>query len=128
MSNRYQITIDAQHPGNLAAFWAEALGYELEADSPDAIEAMKAQGYDPAERPLWEAAATDPAGQGPRLYFQRTDSGLGRGRLHFDISVGPEDRNSEADRLQRLGARRLPQARPDCVEMEDPEGNRFCVQ
>ena len=128
MAARYQITIDAQHPGKLAAFWAEALGYELEEDSPESIEAMRAQGYDPAERPLWEAGAVAPDGRGPRLYFQRPDSSPGSPRVHLDISVGPEDRDAEADRLQNLGARRLPQVRPDCVEMEDPEGNRFCVQ
>ena len=128
MSVRYQITIDAQHPGDLAAFWAEALAYELEEDAPDAIEAMKAQGYDPAERALWEAAAIDPGGRGPRLYFERADSSSASPAVHLDISVGPEERDAKADRLERLGARRLPQVRPDCVEMEDPEGNRFCVQ
>ena len=128
MAARYQITIDATHPGRLAAFWAQALRYELEEDSPAAIEAMKAQGYDPAQRPLWEAAAFDPEKRGPRLYFQRTDSQPGPGHVHIDITVGSERRDSEAARLEGLGARRLPAARPDCVEMEDPEGNHFCVQ
>jgi hypothetical protein len=44
------------------------------------------------------------------------------------INVGAENTTAEADRLVGLGAHRLAQVRPDCIELSDPEGNRFCVQ
>ena len=123
-----QITIGARNPGELAAFWAEALGYVPEDDSPEYLEQLRAMGYDPSERAQWEAAIRDPAGVGPRVYFERDDDPAATGALHLDITVGRDAVDAEIARLEALGARRLPTVHEGCTEMADPEGNRFCVQ
>jgi hypothetical protein len=125
---RFQITMTATHPGRLATFWAAALGYEEEVDSPEYIARLREMGYDPAERPMWEAAINDPSGVGPRIYFEQGDRSAGGSEPHLDINVGKERAAAEAKRLEVLGARRRASVRPDCIEMEDPDGNRFCVQ
>jgi hypothetical protein len=127
-ASRFQISIAAAHPGRLATFWAAALGYEEELDTPEYLARLREMGYDPADRPKWEAAIKDPVGVGPRVYFEKESEPSSRGALHLDINVGSERAVAEAERLETLGARRVDQVRPDCIEMEDPEGNRFCVQ
>jgi hypothetical protein len=123
-----QITIGARDPGKLAAFWAEALGYVQEEDSPEYLEQLHASGHDPSERAQWEAAIIDPAGMGPRVYFEGDDAAAGTGALHLDLTVGRDGVVAEVGRLEALGARRLPTVHDGCTEMADPEGNRFCIQ
>ena len=125
---RFQITMSATHPGRLARFWAAALGYVEEEDSPEYLARLRELGHDPADRPMWEAAIRDPAGVHPRVYFERASGRRGKGRVHLDINVGRDQAEAEADRLVSLGARRIEELRPDCIEMADPDGNRFCVQ
>jgi hypothetical protein len=125
---RFQVTVAARHPGRLAEFWAAALGYVPEEDTPEYLESLQAMGYDPAERAEWEAAIVDPEGRGPRLYFERVEATASPMTLHLDISAGAENAEAEADRLVRLGAHQEAKVRADCIEMSDPEGNRFCIQ
>jgi len=75
------------------------------------------------------------------LFFQRVPEAKAvKNRLHLDVRVGlgltGDDRvnalESEADRLETLGARRLRLLSADeeneaCLVMQDVEGNEFCL-
>ncbi len=68
-----QVTFDCHEPVLVARFWAETLGYRAEYD--DELDGA--------------AAAVDPTGAGPRLYFQRVPEGkVVKNRVHLDVRVG----------------------------------------
>jgi hypothetical protein len=86
------------------------------------------------------ASRVDPAGEGPRLYFQRVPEGkTAKNRVHLDISVAGRDvRGEERKRLVSEHVERLVEAgaslawrtddvRGSSVTLYDPEGNEFCV-
>ena len=119
----FQVTFDCGEPGRVARFWCEVLGYELSyADEAS-------------------AACVDPAGVGPRLFFQRVPEGkVVKNRVHLDVRVGTglvgEERlavlEAECARLLPLGAARVQLLRADgvnesCLVMQDVEGNEFCL-
>src|SRR4051794_12887152 len=122
---QFQVTFDCEEPARLARYWAETLGYEAEYD----------------DEPGGPAAAMDPAGAGPRLYFQRVPEGkVVKNRLHLDVRVGTglvgEERlavlEAECARLVALGAVRVQLLIADehnesCIVMQDIEGNEFCI-
>lgn len=126
------ITFDAQDPPTLCAFWAEALGYEVE-ELPDELrDAIIAELG--AEAMREKAAARDPEGRRPRLWFQRVPEGKTvKNRMHLDLNA--DDANAEVGRLTGLGAS-VVATRTDHIGpivdtytvMRDPEGNEFCVQ
>ena len=150
MTVRYQLVINCiGHPEVLARFWAQALGYELEAPPKDFAT------WDVWRRAVglpesWTGRGTDciidPAGAGPRIWFQVVpDPKTTSNRLHLDVhaSGGPglpiETRkqrvDAEARRLCGLGATLLSDLyeAPDdgvdhyAVAMLDPEGNEFDI-
>ena len=104
------VTFDCRDPLAVAAFWAGALGSNVDEDStPD-------------------RAWVEPAGWGgPSLWFQRVpEPKVAKNRQHFDLRA-PGDLDAECDRLLRLGATVV--ARGDeLVVMADPEGNEFCLE
>ena len=114
-----QITFDCEDPERVAAFWAEALGYEHQLG----------------------VVAADPTGVGPRVYCQRVPEGkVVKNRVHLDVRFGRgltrKERNAaleaEGARLEALGAKRvrLLEANDDneaCLVMQDVEGNEFCL-
>lgn len=122
-----QVTFDCASPRAVAGFWATALGYD-EVPVPD------------EDGDTW-AACVDPAGVGPRLYFQRVpESKTTKNRLHLDVRVGVgltgdervEVLEAEAARLVAAGGRRLHLLPADdenesCLVMQDVEGNEFCL-
>ena len=139
----FQVTFDSADPAALAAFWAEALRYVPQPppegfDSWDA--AYEAEGASVEEPTSW-AALVDPAGVGPRVYFQRVpESKTAKNRVHLDLraaaDAAPGERNPtlerERERLEALGARLTNRLEPDgvndlCLVMQDPEGNEFCL-
>lgn len=140
---RVQVTIDCADPAALAQFWAGALGYEVQ-PPPEGFDswpaALAAWGVPESE---WNSAnaVVDPAGAGPRLFFQRVpEPKTGKNRVHVDIgaSDGPEtpveQKRSQVlpvvDRLSGLGAtevRQVEKMGSFWVVMQDPEGNEFCV-
>ncbi|MFJ4650510.1 VOC family protein [Nocardia sp. NPDC088792] len=113
-----QVTFDCSEPERVARFWCEVLGYEHQG-----------------------TAGVDPAGVGPRLYFQRVpEAKVVKNRVHIDVRVGTglvgEERvtalESECARLVALGAVRVELLRADgvnesCLVMQDIEGNEFCL-
>ncbi|HEX2049967.1 MAG TPA: VOC family protein [Actinomycetota bacterium] len=128
MRSTLQVTIDCRDPASLAEFWAAALGYEVEAPRPADADVV-------ARRPelagSW-AAARDPSGARPRLYFQRVpEPKVAKNRVHLDVGVA--DMDAEVARLTALGARvvRAPEVSAygeTWTVLTDPEGNEFCVQ
>ncbi|MGA3030798.1 MAG: VOC family protein [Candidatus Limnocylindrales bacterium] len=145
MATGVQITFDCNDPAKQAEFWAAALHYRLPYP-PEGFSTWddwaRGQGI-PEERWNDAAAAEDPEGLGPRLFFQRVPEGkVAKNRVHMDLNVsgGPdvpvEDRRlriaAEVERLKALGAddHRGPmdEGGEFWVRMNDPEGNEFCVQ
>ncbi|MET8851634.1 VOC family protein [Amycolatopsis sp. NPDC004625] len=115
-----QVTFDCADPGRVARFWCEVLGYELHSSG---------------------VVATDPAGVGPRLYFQRVPEGkVVKNRVHLDVRIGTglvgDERlaalEAECTRLVALGAVRgqlllADDENESCQNMQDVEGNEFCL-
>ena len=110
----YVVTLDCPDPQRLAPFWAEALHY-------------RANPYHPPYLTL-----TDPTNKSPELVLQRVpEPKRGKNRMHIDLFG--DDIESEAGRMQSLGARRI-SAQPVTgssgnrwIVMADPDGNEFCV-
>ena len=139
----FQVTFDSADPAAHAAFWAEALHYVLQPPPPgfpswDA--ALDAWGV-PAERRNDRSAIVDPAGVGPRVFFQRVpgaedgeESGASgsAGRRGLTGEARLEALEAEGARLVALGASRVQRFEPDSLSdgfivMRDPEGNEFCL-
>jgi hypothetical protein len=108
-------------------------------DAADPEKLAESRGIDPSEFGD-QASRIDPAGQGPRLYFQRVPEGkTAKNRVHLDVRVaGPELRGPERDKLVAETVARLQAAggtiawltdgkRGKATVMRDPEGNEFCV-
>ena len=103
------VTVNGPDPKGLAAFWAQALGYE--------------------RRRLWEpfTGLKDPSGRDPHLTFQQS-SDQGPNRAHLDLYS--DDPEAEVRRLVRLGATREGRVQEGDTWWEvlrDPAGNQFCV-
>ena len=144
VAREVQITFDAADPAGLAAFWADALGYQLQGPPGDFEsweQALEAMGVPPANRND-ASAVIDPEGSGPRLFFQRVPEGKqAKNRVHVDVRAAPgltgDDRmtalEAEAERLVARGASRLARHDPapplgaGHIVMADPEGNEFCL-
>ena len=143
MAIEFQVTFDSADPAALAAFWAEAARY-VQAPPPRGFDswdaALDAWGI-PDDHRNDRAALVDPAGAGPRLFFQKVpESKVAKNRVHLDLRAAPgvpsEGRadalEAECTRLVALGARRLRRLEADginavCIVMQDPEGNEFCL-
>ena len=142
MGKSIQIVFDAADPAEVAAFWAEALGYVLQ-PPPAGYETWEAFADEvgiPEEERNDLAAAIDPDGVGPRVLIQKVPEGKAvKNRVHLDIAVdesleaGARERAVDAEslRLQAHGASVVEARRSHggtyWVVMQDPEGNEFCV-
>ncbi|MFJ9664043.1 VOC family protein [Streptomyces sp. NPDC101219] len=145
----WKLVVDAGDPHAQADFWAAALGYLVE-DNSALIAQLLAAGALSAdlvvehhgrrsfrdliavrhpEDPYEERSGT---GLGRRLLFQRVpEAKTVKNRIHLDLHPGPERREEEVRRLERLGARVLRDVREPSgswTVMADPESNEFCVQ
>ncbi|HEY8720808.1 VOC family protein [Pengzhenrongella sp.] len=106
-----QVNVDAARPGELARWWADALGWVVVSDADDDEFEIR-----PAPDRL------------PGLLFVRVpEAKTVKNRLHLDFR--PDDQSAEVDRLLALGARRadVGQGEQSWVVLADPEGNEFCV-
>ncbi|MGH3165174.1 MAG: VOC family protein [Trebonia sp.] len=139
---KIQVVFDAAEPEKLAEFWGLALGYVPEPPPPGFAtweEFARSREIDPSE--FGDVASrVDPAGEGPRLYFQKVPEGkTAKNRVHLDVRVaGRELRGPERDKLVAEMVARLEAAggtvawvtddkRGKATVMRDPEGNEFCV-
>jgi hypothetical protein len=140
MSFEFQVVVDSAAPHPQADWWAEALGWQVEAQDEAFIRRMVDTGAATEEDTtrhngalVWRvgAAITSPAPGRPRVLFQAVPEGkTGKNRLHLDVRVGPDRREAEVERLVRLGATELwrgAQGPFAWVTLADPEGNEFCV-
>ena len=93
MATSFQVTFDCADPARLASFWADLLGYVAQ-EPPDGYASWDAWARD-LEIPEESAEArVDPAGVGPRLFFQKVPEG----------KIGEEPRPPRRER--RRGPRR----------------------
>jgi hypothetical protein len=138
---QFQVTFDCAEPEKVARFWCEVLGYVVP-PPPNGFASWDDyhRAQPPGEQDLG-FACVDPTGVGPRLYFQRVPEGkVVKNRLHLDVRVGTglvgEERlaalESECARLLPLGATRGQLLLADginesCLNMQDIEGNEFCL-
>src|ERR1700685_4070070 len=103
MYTKIQVTFDAAEPEKLAEFWAVALGYVTEPrrEGFASWEECARDAGIPEEDFGQVASRVDPAGEGPRLYFQRVPEGkTAKNRVHLDVRVaGPSVRGPERDKL-----------------------------
>jgi hypothetical protein len=140
MAFEFQVVVDSERPHDLADWWAEVLGWQVEPQDEAFIRRMVAAGAaaesDTTEHGgalVWKvgAAITSPDTGRPRVLFQLVpEQKTVKNRLHLDVRVGAERQDAEVDRLLRLGATELwrgAQGPHSWVTMADPEGNEFCV-
>jgi hypothetical protein len=151
MALEIQVTFDVHDPATVSRFWAAALGYVIPgppgvelpegADPLVAWQEFLARIGVPEEQRNSRSAVEDPAGEGPRLFFQQVpEDKVVKNRLHLDVRAAPglkgEERmaalETECTRLVALGATRLRRLEPTGMDeglivMADPEGNEFCL-
>jgi hypothetical protein len=141
MATRIQITVDCADVPTMLHFWEAALGYVQEPPPPGhaSWEAYaEARGI---PRSQWRGALLDPAGAGPRLFFQTVpEPKTVKNRWHLDLNVTDEGAPPERRRgpisarvaeLVALGATQVRVVEEDgstFTVLRDPEGNEFCVQ
>ncbi|GAA0605574.1 VOC family protein [Kribbella sandramycini] len=138
---QFQVTFDCAEPERVARFWCEVLGYVVP-PPPRGFDSWEAFSQSlPAEQQGSAFAAVDPDGVGPRLFFQRVPEGkVVKNRVHLDVRVGTglvgAERlaalEAECARLLPLGATRgqllvADGVNESCLNMQDPEGNEFCL-
>ena len=144
MAYDFQVTVDSADPHVQAAWWAETLGWEVEAQDEAFIKDMVAKGYATEDqtttfegRLVWKdgAAIRHPqalaSGKPHRMLFNRVpEPKTVKDRIHVDIWVGEERREQVRDDLIARGAtfqyaeRQGPHS---WFTMTDPEGNEFCI-
>jgi hypothetical protein len=138
----FQVTIDCREPHRLAAWWADALGWEVSPQDPDFIRKMIDEGhasegdtttYD--GQLVWKEGAAivhpDGLGAAPRVYFQMVpELKAAKNRLHLDLRIGDDDVPEVVEHLVAAGATHLhkgQQGPHTWTTLADPEGNEFCV-
>jgi predicted enzyme related to lactoylglutathione lyase len=144
MATLGNITFYADDPRTLARFWSAVFGYPAAEWEDPLRQELLDSGLTPADLDK-RAVAEDPEGRGPRLFFHHADGAkAGRNRIHLDVNVpsDPDDPRShderldaEKDRLVVLGATVVrvvdQQWGPwgeHYYQLQDPEGNEFCLQ
>ena len=147
MALEVQVVFDAGSPRALGDFWKVALGYVEEPPPPGFAtwdEALDAWGLPPDDRDV-AYAIVDPAGAGPRVFFNRVPEGKTvKNRVHLDVRWSSAQGVDREDRAAKLAAAREHAAtlvaaggtvltevddprEGAWVVMADPEGNEFCV-
>ena len=143
MATRVQVVFDCADVQKVGAFWAEALGY-IEQPPPEGFATWDdfLTSID-VPQDEWDSgyAIVDPAGEGPRLFFQKVPEPKStKNRVHLDLNVGGgpdvplEQRQAvveaEARRLIGLGATFVRRVQDEGfhISLLDVEGNEFDVQ
>jgi hypothetical protein len=140
MAFDFQVVIDSSAPHELADWWAEALGWQIETQDEALIRRMVETGAASEEDTtqhrgalVWKvgAALHSPDPGRPRVLFQLVpEPKTVKNRVHLDIRVGAERREAEVARLVGLGATELwrgAQGPFEWATLADPQGNEFCV-
>jgi hypothetical protein len=140
MATDFQVVVDCAAPHELADWWADALGWQVEAQDAAFIRRMIDAGYATDDETtthngalVWKtgAAINSPDPDRPRVLFQQVPEGKTvKNRMHLDLRVGAERREAEVTRLVAAGATELHRASQgphEWATLADPEGNEFCV-
>lgn len=142
MSFFVQVVVDCAAPHELADWWAETLGWEVEPQDAEFIRSMVAQGFATEDQTtthhgalVWREGAAIVAdgdkAERPRILFQLVpEDKAGKNRLHLDIRTGDADPVEIRQRLVERGATVLHEGRQGphtWVTMADPWGNEFCI-
>jgi hypothetical protein len=140
MATDFQVVVDCGAPHELADWWADALGWQVEAQDEAFIRRMIDAGYATEDQTtthhgalVWTegAAINSPDPNRPRVLFQQVPEGKTvKNRVHLDLRVGAEHREAEVARLVAAGATELHRASQgphEWATLADPEGNEFCV-
>ncbi len=143
MAYDFQVVVDAGRPHELADWWAETLGWEVEPSDAAFIRRMIEAGYATEADTtthggelVWTGGAAIRHPDGPdsgrsRVLFQQVPEGKTvKNRLHLDIRTGPDETDTVVAALARRGATELHRGQEGphrWVTMTDPEGNEFCV-
>ena len=140
MAYDVQIAVDCARPHELADWWAEVLGWQVEPQDEAFIRRMVDEGHASEDQTtrhkgalVWAvgAAIRSPEPGRPRILFQTVpEPKTVKNRLHFDVRVGAADQEAEVARRTGMGATELwrgAQGPSSWVTMADPEGNEFCV-
>jgi predicted enzyme related to lactoylglutathione lyase len=113
-SRLISLCIDANDPLRLAHFWAEALRWRIDDETPGEI------GLSPTDGTTFGI-----------LFEPVNETKVGKNLIHLDLTTTSiEDQKESAARLVALGARHVDFGRnPDDehVVLADPEGNEFCL-
>lgn len=142
MAYEFQVVADAADPHQLADWWAETLGWQVEPSDEEFIRRMVAEGH-AAEADttvhngtlVWREgqAIRHPDGleRAPRVLFQLVPEGKTvKNRMHLDVRTGGGDVAEVVAGLTARGAKFLHEGRQGphtWTTMLDPEGNEFCV-
>ncbi|MFL5797099.1 MAG: VOC family protein [Actinomycetota bacterium] len=104
------LTVDCEDALRVARFWAAALGSNVDEESTPERAFVEASGWG-----------------GPNIWFRGARGPkTASNRVHLDLrSMTTMD--EEVSRLIGLGATEVTRY-DDIVEMQDPEGNEFCVE
>ena len=141
MYRKIQVVFDCADPQVMTAFWGPALGYVPEDPPPGYASWTDFAAERGIPREQWRGAVVDPAGEGPRLFFQTVpEPKAAKNRVHLDIgaTAGPgqplEERRAaiaaKVAELVALGATEvetIEEGGGTFTVMRDPEGNEFCV-
>jgi hypothetical protein len=142
MAYEFQVVVDCADPHELAAWWAETMGWQVEPQDEAFIRQMIAAGYatDNDTRVyngalVWKegAAIRHPEGlqRAPRVLFQQVpEARTVKNRLHLDLRIGTDDVDQAVAGLTARGAKFLYKGRQGphgWITLADPEGNEFCV-
>jgi hypothetical protein len=109
MTAEFQLVIDCADPEPPAGFWVAALGYEFQ-PPPDGHDNWdgywRTVGVSEDELGLGLDCIVDPAGRGPRIWFQVVpENKTLKNRLHLDITVSGGRANPIETRRRPLRGR-----------------------
>jgi hypothetical protein len=140
MARRFQVTFDCWNVHMMAEWWAGRLGYDVE-DHHEFVRTLIDGGRLTSDDIITVngrlafadvAAARDPDGAGPRLYFQSVqETKAAKNRLHLDVARGDGSLDDAIKEFVEAGATFTEynsQGDHTWAVMADPEGNEFCIQ
>ena len=104
-----ELALDTADRAEIKPFWRVVLGYE--------------------DHPLHDGEVRDLQGNGPALWFQRTDvHDEPRQRFHLDVRVPPEVAGPRIEAALAAGGTLVSDAHaPAFTVLADPQGNKVCV-
>lgn len=139
MAYDFQVTIDSAHPHELADWWAEMLGWEVEPSNEEFIREMIAKGYATEDETtthqgvlVWKAGAgiVHPETKQRFLFQLVPEKKTVKNRVHLDIRMGADKIEAKLERLTARGAKFLYRGKQgpySWITIEDPEGNELCL-